>query len=73
LFNKLGFRYHLLYDLFKNRSARSLPDTSRAATVQLLLTLGALPVIAPMSFGFTLLEVVLRRGGTVEVYVRRDH
>jgi 2-polyprenyl-3-methyl-5-hydroxy-6-metoxy-1,4-benzoquinol methylase len=68
LLNKLGFRYNLLYDLLKNRSARSLPDPLRAAPVQLLLTLGALPVIAPMSFGLTLLEVLLRRGGTVEVY-----
>jgi hypothetical protein len=35
-------------------------------------SLAALPVIAPMSFGLTLLEVLLRRGGTVEVYARRD-
>jgi hypothetical protein len=72
LLNKLGFRYNLLYDLLKNRSARSLPDPLRAAPVQILLTLGALPVIAPMSFGLTLLEVLLRRGGTVEVYARCD-
>jgi 2-polyprenyl-3-methyl-5-hydroxy-6-metoxy-1,4-benzoquinol methylase len=72
LLNGLGFRYNLLYDLLKNRSARSLQDPLRAAPAQLLLTLAALPVIAPMSFGLTLLEVLLRRGGTVEVYARRD-
>lgn len=72
LLNRLGFRHNLLYDLLKNRSARSLPDPSRAAPVQLLLTLGVLPVIVPLSFGLTLLEVFLRRGGTIEVYARRS-
>jgi 2-polyprenyl-3-methyl-5-hydroxy-6-metoxy-1,4-benzoquinol methylase len=72
LLNGLGFRYNLLYDLLKNRSARSLQDPLRAAPAQLLLTLAALPVIVPMSFGLTLLEVLLRRGGTVEMYARRD-
>jgi 2-polyprenyl-3-methyl-5-hydroxy-6-metoxy-1,4-benzoquinol methylase len=72
ILNKLGFRYNLLYDLLKNASARSVADPWRAEPVQMLLTLGALPVVAPMSFGLTLLEVLLRRGGTVEVYARCD-
>jgi 2-polyprenyl-3-methyl-5-hydroxy-6-metoxy-1,4-benzoquinol methylase len=72
LLNKLGFRYNLLYDLLKNPSARSLQHPLRTAPLQSLLTLAALPVIVPLSFGLTLLEVLLRRGGTVEVYARRD-
>jgi hypothetical protein len=44
----------------------------RTAPLQSLLTLAVLPVIVPLSFGLTLLEVLLRRGGTVEVYARRD-
>jgi 2-polyprenyl-3-methyl-5-hydroxy-6-metoxy-1,4-benzoquinol methylase len=72
LLNKLGFRYNLLYDLLKNSSARSVQNPLRTAPLQFLLTLGVLPVIVPLSFGLTLLEALLRRGGTVEVYARRD-
>jgi hypothetical protein len=38
----------------------------------MLLTLALLPVVVPLSFGLSLLEVILRRGGTIEVYARRD-
>jgi 2-polyprenyl-3-methyl-5-hydroxy-6-metoxy-1,4-benzoquinol methylase len=72
LLNRLGFRYNLLYDLLKNPSARSLQNPLRIAPLQSLLTLAVLPVIVPLSFGLTLLEVLLRRGGTVEIYARRD-
>ena len=72
LLNTLGFRYNLLYDLLKNPSARSLQHPLRTAPLQSLLTLAVLPVIVPLSFGLTLLEVLLRRGGTVEIYARRD-
>lgn len=72
LLNTLGFRHNLLYDLLKNPSARSLQNPLRTAPLPSLLTLGLLPVIAPLSFGLTALEVLLRRGGTVEVYARRD-
>jgi len=72
LLNTLGSRHNLLYDLLKNPSARSLQNPLRTAPLPSLLTLGLLPVIAPLSFGLTALEVFLRRGGTVEVYARRD-
>jgi 2-polyprenyl-3-methyl-5-hydroxy-6-metoxy-1,4-benzoquinol methylase len=72
LLNKLGLRYNLLYDLLKNESARSLQHPLRSAPFQVLLTLGVLPVIGPLAFALSALEVVLRRGGTVEVYARRD-
>jgi 2-polyprenyl-3-methyl-5-hydroxy-6-metoxy-1,4-benzoquinol methylase len=72
LLNRLGFRNNLLYDLLKNPSARSLKNPLRTAPLQVLLTLAVLPVIVPLSFGLTLLEVLLRRGGTVEVYARSE-
>jgi SAM-dependent methyltransferase len=71
LLNKLGFRYNLLYDLLKNPSARSVQSPFRAAPLQLVLTLALLPLIVPASLGLSLLEVLLRRGGTIEVYARR--
>ena len=72
LLNRLGFRFNLLYDLLKNPSARSVRSPFGAAPVQLLATLALLPAVVPVSFGLTLLEVLLRRGGTVEVYARRE-
>jgi 2-polyprenyl-3-methyl-5-hydroxy-6-metoxy-1,4-benzoquinol methylase len=72
LLNRLGFRFNLLYDLLKNPSARSVRSPFRAAPFQLLATFALLPVVVPASFGLTLLEVLLRRGGTVEVYASRD-
>jgi 2-polyprenyl-3-methyl-5-hydroxy-6-metoxy-1,4-benzoquinol methylase len=71
LLNRLGFRSNLLYDLLKNPSARALRHPFRTAPLQSLLTLAVLPLVVPLSFGLTLLEVLLRRGGTVEVYARR--
>jgi len=71
LLNRLGFRSNLLYDMLKNPSARALRHPFRSAPLQSLLTLALLPVVVPVSFGLTLLEVLLRRGGTVEVYARR--
>ena len=72
VFNKLGFRYNLLYDFLKNPSARSLRNPFLQAPLSMLLMLALLPVVVPVSFGLTLLEVVLRRGGTIEMYARRD-
>jgi SAM-dependent methyltransferase len=72
LLNRLGLRYNLLYDFLKNPSARSLRNPLLQAPFSMLLTLALLPVVVPLSFGLSLLEVILRRGGTIEVYARRD-
>ena len=70
ILNRLGFRFNLLYDFLKNRSARSVRSPFRESPVQALLTLAVLPPVVSASFALTLLEVALRRGGTVEVYAR---
>jgi 2-polyprenyl-3-methyl-5-hydroxy-6-metoxy-1,4-benzoquinol methylase len=72
IFNRIGFRFNLLYDLLKNPSARSLRSPLRSAPLQTLLTLALLPPVVSASFALTLLEILLRRGGTIEVYARRD-
>ncbi len=72
LLNRLGFRFNLLYDLLKNPSARTLRHPLLQAPVQSLATLALLPVVVPVGFALTLLEVLLRRGGTVEIYARRQ-
>ena len=72
ILNRVGFRFNLLYDMLKNRSARSLKSPLREAPLESLLTLAVLPPVVSASFALTLLEVLLRRGGTVEIYARRD-
>ena len=71
ILNRMGFRFNLLYDLLKNPSARSLKSPLLEAPVQSLLTVGVLPPVVSASFALTILEVLLRRGGTIEVYARR--
>ena len=72
ILNRMGFRFNLLYDLLKNPSARSLRSPVSEMPLQTLLTLAVLPPVVSASFALTLLEVLLRRGGTVEIYARRE-
>lgn len=71
LFNRLGFRFNLLYDILKNETARSEPHPIRAHPLQVALMFALLPAVAAASGLLFLLEVAARRGGTVEVYARR--
>lgn len=66
LYNALGFPENLLYDLLKAPSARS--GTARAHPLACALTLALLPALLPLALLMTVVEAVLRRGGTVEVY-----
>jgi SAM-dependent methyltransferase len=70
LLNRSGFRSNLLYDLIKLPSARSEPQPWRSHPVQSLLLAPVLLAIVPLSLLLFAVEVVLRRGGTVEVYAR---
>src|SRR5262249_46633073 len=72
LLNRRGFRPNLLYDLLKEPSARMV-DPLRQHPLQTLAMLTTLPLLVPLGFALFLLEVSLRRGGTVEVYARKPH
>ncbi len=69
-YNGLGFSHNLLYELLKSESAR----TKRAAElpIQTLLIFITLPVVLLLGFAMTILETMLRRGGTIELYAVRD-
>lgn len=66
LYNALGFEFNFLYSIVKSKSARAL--SIRRRPFQTLLTLLLLPVLLAVSGVLTLVEVALRRGGTIEVY-----
>lgn len=71
LLNRLGFRTNLLYELLKHESARSSRSPARELPGQTALMLAALAAVLPVSLALTALELVLRKGGTVELYARR--
>jgi SAM-dependent methyltransferase len=71
LLNRMGFRQNLLYELLKHESARAVPHPARAFPVQTALTLLALVPVVPLSMALFCLELLLRRGGTIELCARR--
>jgi 2-polyprenyl-3-methyl-5-hydroxy-6-metoxy-1,4-benzoquinol methylase len=70
LLNWIGFPTNLLYEFLKNESARADARPVYRYPLRFLLMLLTLLVVVPSSFVLFLLETVLRRGGTVEVYAR---
>ena len=70
LLDKLGLPHNSLYDILKSKSARSVAHPFRASPIQSLLNFLLLPIVVPPSLALFLLEVILRRGGTVEIYAQ---
>lgn len=69
--NRLGLPANLLYTALKRDGARDVPHPVRSAPVSFALTLLALVVVLPLSGLLFTAELLLRRGGTVEVWARR--
>jgi len=59
-------QFNFLYSILKNRTSRIIPIKKHP--VQAVLTLALLPVFLPLSLALTLMEALLRRGGTIELY-----
>ena len=70
LLNAMGFSKNLLYDALKNDKARTVANPLRKYPAQSALMMLALVGVIPLSFALFLLEVLVRRGATVEVYAR---
>jgi SAM-dependent methyltransferase len=68
LLDRFGLPHNSLYDILKNRSARSLPYPFRDAPVPSILNFLLLPVVFPLAVFLFLAEIALRRGGTIEIY-----
>jgi SAM-dependent methyltransferase len=69
-YNALGIRHNLLYELLKSQSART--QTAGEHPLHTVAVVALLPVLLPLSFGLTIVEALLRRGGTIEVYAVKD-
>jgi SAM-dependent methyltransferase len=68
LLNRLRFPPNLLYDILKHESARNVVHPFRAYPIWSLLLVPTLVFIIPLSLILFLFEVLLRRGGTIELY-----
>lgn len=69
-YNVLGFPHNFLYDMLKDRSARS--RHLRRHPFCALLTLILLLPLTFLSLALTLWEALRRRGGTIEVYAIKE-
>jgi SAM-dependent methyltransferase len=69
LYNATGLHFNLLYSLIKTRGARE--SHGAPPRFQLLAVLFLLPVFLPITFLLWVIEIVLRRGGTIEVYAEK--
>jgi 2-polyprenyl-3-methyl-5-hydroxy-6-metoxy-1,4-benzoquinol methylase len=64
--NALGLEWNLLYSLIKTKGARR--EAASRSVVQTILVLVLLPFLFPLACLLWLVELVLRRGGTIDVY-----
>lgn len=69
-FNALGFDNNFLYDCLKNRSARA--RRIREHPIQALLTALLLGPVTFLALAMTVVETLLRKGGTIEVYAIKE-
>ena len=71
LYNLAGFEHDLLYNMLRTRDAK-IGDRTKGGAAQKLAVLGLLPFAAAAAMLLFFLEVVLRRGGSVEIYARKE-
>lgn len=71
LLNRMGFRFNLLYDMIKSRSARTIQGPFSEYPVQSILTLASLAGVLPLSAFMFLAEWMSRKAVSVELYATR--
>ncbi len=69
--NMAGLKHNLLYEILKTGSLRP-KGSERADTGDTYITALLLPFVAVASVFFTALEVLVRRGGTVNIYAKKS-
>jgi len=73
--NMSHIKYNFLYTMLKSRSLRKAlsPDMKRYSLyIHLYITILLLPLFIPLSFGLSLIESFIGRGGTIEVYALKE-
>jgi 2-polyprenyl-3-methyl-5-hydroxy-6-metoxy-1,4-benzoquinol methylase len=73
--NMSHIEHNLLYSILKSGSLRKVlsHDMKRFKLyMHILISMVLLPLYTPLSFGFSFVESVLRRGGTIEIYALKE-
>jgi SAM-dependent methyltransferase len=70
LLNCAGLKQNLLYDILRRPSARDVARPFQAYPLQSIISVLAAVVFLPLASLAMLVEALLRRGGTIEVYAR---
>ncbi len=73
--NMCHIKYNLLYTMLKSRALRKAlsHDMKRYKLyIHLCITILLLPLFIPLSLGLSLIESLMRRGGTIEVYAIKE-
>lgn len=71
LFNMTNVSYNFLYDIIKSKQLRK----NNAISSQLrdiFETLVLMPIILPLSMALTAHEVILKKGGSIEIHARKE-
>lgn len=71
LLNCAGLKQNLLYDVLRRPYARDVPRPFRMYPVQTVFSIVAGAALLPLAVVAMLIETLLRRGGTIEVYAAR--
>ena len=71
LLNCAGLKHNLLYDVLRRRTARDVARPFRMYPVQVIVSVLAAAILLPAAVLTTIVEALLRRGGTIEVYAAR--
>ena len=75
LLNMCHIEYNLLYTILHSKALRkTLYSDMRGSRLytHLFITIALLPLYAPLSLGFSLIESFLGRGGTIEIYAVKE-
>lgn len=70
LYNALGFRFNFLYNWLKTRSSRATP--LRTHPFQSIGIFLLLPLFLPLALFLTIMEAAAERGGTIELYAKKE-
>jgi len=67
LYNVTGIRENLIYDLLKSSELRK-KDYGTIPMMDYLKTFILIPLYLPLSFLLSIIEAIIKKGGTIEVY-----
>lgn len=73
LLNRLNLPYNMLYDIFKSETAQLRKDRDRKHYLRVFIMISLLPLLAIITVVICLAESVLKKGGMIKAYARKQN